>query len=128
MTKTQKSIDGSRPSWFQKFANAFRGLAVGMRGQNSYPVHLAISAAVVVAAFIFHVTAGQWCLLILCITLVLAAELFNTALERLAGAVTKEDNPLVRDALDISAAAVLATSIGALFVGIVVFAPKFVGQ
>ena len=97
-----------------------------MRGQNSYPVHLAIAAAVIVAAWFVRVAASEWCLLILCIALVLATELFNTALERLARAVTHEENPLIRDALDISAAAVLVASLGATIVGLAVFLPRFI--
>ncbi len=104
-------------SWSQKFLCAFRGLRVGSRGQNSFFVHLPVACFVLAAAAQFKVTTVEWCLLVICITLVLAAELFNCALETLARAVTDQFNEQVRDALDISAAAVLVTALGSVVVG-----------
>jgi diacylglycerol kinase len=103
--------------WSQKFLCAFRGLRVGSRGQNSFFVHLPVACFVLAAAAQFKVTTVEWCLLVICITLVLAAELFNCALETLARAVTNQFNEQVRDALDISAAAVLVTALGSVVVG-----------
>lgn len=103
--------------WSQKFLCAFRGLRVGSRGQTSFFVHLPMACFVLAAAAQLQVTTVEWCLLVICITLVLAAELFNCALETLARAVTTEFNEQVRDALDISAAAVLVTALGSVVVG-----------
>ena len=108
-------------SWGDKFADAFRGLLLGVRGQNSFLVHFGAAAGVVAAGFLLGVTRNQWCLLLLCITLVIAAELFNSALESLAKAVDTEDNPQLARALDISSAAVLITAAGSSLVGAVVF-------
>ena len=52
---------------------------------------------------------------------VMAAELFNTALERLADAVDTEHNPTIGEALDIASAAVLVAALGAATVGSIVF-------
>jgi len=108
-------------SWFDKFADAFRGIGVGMRGQNSFGVHLAMAAAVVVMAGILRVSLVEWCLLILSIVSVLAAELFNSAIERLAREVDREHNPNVGAALDIASGAVLMAAIGAAAVGSLIF-------
>ena len=53
--------------------------------------------------------------------MVLAAEMFNSALESLARAITDRPHPLVRDALDIASAAVLVTALGAAAVGLLIF-------
>jgi diacylglycerol kinase len=58
--------------------------------------------------------------------LVLAAELFNSALEHLAKAITREHNEHLRIGLDISAGAVLIVSLGAASVGLVIFLPHLV--
>ena len=108
-------------SWAKKFADAFRGLKQGVRGQRSFYVHFVLTAAVLAAAAALRVQRAEWCLLVLCIALVLAAELFNSALESLARAVADRPHPRVRDALDISSAAVLVSACGAAAVGLLIF-------
>ncbi len=111
----------SRRSWLTKFAVALRGLRRGVAGQDSFLVHIPIAVAVMAAGFWWDLSPERWLLLVLCIGVVLGAELFNTALERLARAVTREHDENIRDALDIASGAVLLLSLTAAVVGVVVF-------
>ncbi|MEX0865970.1 MAG: diacylglycerol kinase [Pirellulales bacterium] len=111
-------------TWRTKFSDAFRGFRHGVRGQSSFFVHFFFAAAVVGAGLALRVTLVEWCLLALCIAGVLTAEMFNTALEKLVKATVKQHNPEVGAALDISSAAVLLASIGAVVVGAIIFTPK----
>jgi len=54
-------------------------------------------------------------------TVVLAAEMFNSALEAMARAIDSGWNANLRDALDIGSAAVLVCAGGAATVGLIVF-------
>ena len=101
----------------KKFAHAFRGLSRGVRGQSSFRVHFAMAGAVVVAGILLGVSRIEWCILLLCIAGVLAAELFNSALECIARAITAEHDTRVGDALDIASGTVLIASIGAAVSG-----------
>ena len=103
--------------WSQKFRHAFRGLRIGSRGQDSFLVHIPVACFVLAAAAQLHVNTVPWCILVLCIVIVISAELFNTAIEHLAKAITDEFNPHIRDALDIASAAVLVMALGASVVG-----------
>ncbi len=76
--------------------------------------------AVVTLATWLQVSQAEWLSLILCITIVFSAELFNSAIEHLARAITREENPEIRDALDIASGAVSVTALGAAVVGFVV--------
>ena len=107
--------------WVAKFRNAFRGIALGVRGQSSFYVHFTVALAVVIAGWLLQVTLLEWGLLILCISSVLVAEMFNSALESLAKAVDTEQNPHLGRALDISSAAVLLASTGAVVLGMALF-------
>ena len=115
-------IEVSRPdrSWEAKFSDAFRGTWQGFRGESSFFAHFFMSAAVILAGIVLHVNAIEWCLLTLCITVVLVTEMVNTALETMARAITDEPNPHIGGALDIGSAAVLLASIGAAIVGAIV--------
>ena len=108
-------------AWRDKFRWAARGLAGAMRSERNFRVHLAATVAVVVAAAVLRVSPIEWCLLTLCIAVVLAAETFNTALEQLARAITQDHSEQIRDALDAAGGAVLVVAIGAALVGATVF-------
>lgn len=107
-------------AWRRKFRDAFRGQKRGFRGESSFFVHFFAAAAVVVAAAALGADRVEWCLLLVCITGVLTAEMFNSAIERLAKAIDENYNPHLRDALDIGAGAVLTAAVGATVVGVVV--------
>jgi diacylglycerol kinase len=110
-------VDPQRGSWSRKFRCAARGLGGAVRSQCSFFVHLLTAGAVVGAGIALNANLLEWCLLVLCIVAVLVAELFNTAIEHLARAVTSETNEHIRDALDTGSGAVLLAAIGAAVAG-----------
>jgi diacylglycerol kinase len=61
------------------------------------------------------------------VAIVLTAELFNTAVEWLAKAVTRTEDPHIEAALDIASGAVLLAAAGAAIVGLLIFLPRVAG-
>lgn len=108
-------------SWSAKFGDAFRGVAQEIRSQTSFRVHFAVATAVILAGAILRVSLIEWCILLVCIAGVFTAEMFNTALESLARAITDQPNRHIAVALDVASAAVLVASIGAAIVGLILF-------
>lgn len=115
-------------SWWKMLIDALRGVKVAFRSEINFFVHLFIAVIAGVAGGIVRMTDERWCIYILCVAVVLSAELFNTAIERLARAVTREEHPEVRDALDIASGAVLVTALGAGVVGVLMIGWPFVAQ
>ena len=111
-------------SWACRFRDAFRGVKAGVRGQSTFFVHFFVAAVVVAAGAVLEVDLYEWCLLLLCIAGVMTAEMFNSALESMAKAITSQSNPHIGNSLDIAAAAVLIASIGASLVGTIIFARR----
>ncbi len=107
-------------SWAGKFRDAFRGLIAGVRGQSSFFVHFFATAAVIAAAAVLGVNRYEWSILLLCITVVLVAEMFNSSLESMAKAITGRNHPHLGNSLDIGSAAVLVAAIGAAAVGAII--------
>jgi undecaprenol kinase len=106
----------------QSFLNRLRfaasGVAHGLRAERSLRTQtLALLLVIIVLAFL-RVAALWWALVILAASAVLAAELFNTALERLADHLHPEVHPEIRIMKDCAAGAVLISSVGAVGVGI----------
>ena len=110
-----------------KFLTGFKFACDGarylFRSQLNARVHLAIALAVVLAGFLFGITATEWCLIVLCIALVFAAEALNTAIEALADATHPEQHPLIGRAKDVAAAAVLICATGSAVIGAIIFLP-----
>jgi diacylglycerol kinase len=97
-----------------------------VRDQSSFAVHLFAALAVIVAGLVLQVERLEWCLLLLCVTAVLVAELFNTSLELISQVITRDFDERLRDALDIASGAVLLVALGAVGVGVLVFGVRLV--
>ena len=65
------------------------------------------------------------CLFFLAITLVVSAEIFNTAIEVLADKIEPDVHPQIKLVKDLAAGAVLVCATFAVIVGVVIFVPKF---
>jgi diacylglycerol kinase len=113
-------------TWRRKFAVAFRGIKLGVRGSSSFFVHFFFSALVIAAAVVLGCDPVHWCLLLGCIGLVMTAELFNSALEVLFRGLDEAARERAWPALDIAAGAVLLASITAAVVGGIIFLPKLI--
>jgi diacylglycerol kinase (ATP) len=94
-----------------------------LRCQHNAWIHAGATIAVIVAALLLRVSASDWCWIILAISIVWTAEALNTAFEFLADAASPAFHPLVRDAKDVAAGAVLITAIAAALIGVFVFWP-----
>jgi diacylglycerol kinase len=115
-----------RRPWREKFRDAFRGLKLGIRGHSSFSVHFFFAALVVAAAIVLGCNAGQWAILVGCVGAVLAAELFNSAIETLFRGLEEATKARTYGALDVSAGAVLLVSVFASIIGSIVFVQKLI--
>jgi diacylglycerol kinase (ATP) len=107
----------------RSFRHAGHGALLTLRSQHNAWVHAAATVAVVIAGFVFQVTRIEWCLLVFACAAVWTAEALNTAFEFLADATTKEFHPVIKQAKDVAAGAVLITAVAAAVVGAMVFLP-----
>ncbi len=103
---------------------ALAGIATMLRTQHNAWLHLAATVAVVLLALWFAVPAAEWMALILAIVIVWSAEALNTAFERLCDVAHPDFHPLVKQAKDVAAAAVLIAAAGATAVGLLIFGPR----
>lgn len=106
------------------FRYAFRGIGMLFSNEAHAKIHLTAAILVIAAGIILEISLHEWCLISLCIGGVFTAEAFNTAIERLADAITKERNPLIGAAKDIAAGAVLLFVFAAIATGLIIFLPK----
>jgi diacylglycerol kinase (ATP) len=101
----------------RSFNHAYQGLIYAVRTQRNMRFHVVASTVVLVLSLLVGVSKLELAILVLVIMAVFVAEMFNTALEFAVDLVTSEYRPLAKLAKDVSAGAVLVTSVAALAVG-----------
>lgn len=109
----------------KSFTYAWKGIGSFLRKEHNAWIHCTAMIAVTIAGFAVGITRTEWLIVILCFALVLAAEAFNTAIERLVNLVSPDYHPVAGDVKDIAAGAVLICAIGAATVGLLIFIPYF---
>lgn len=102
------------------FGYAFEGLASAWRTQLNFRIHLVLAAVLVAGGVVVRVAPIGWAVIALAIGLVVAAELFNTALEAVVDLASPQEHPLAKLAKDIAAAGVLVASLAAVVAGVAV--------
>ncbi|PYL10468.1 MAG: diacylglycerol kinase [Verrucomicrobia bacterium] len=130
---TARQIAGSeqRPFRFtgriRSFRYAIGGIFRMLRCQHNAWIHLVVTAGVIAAGLFFQLSRAEWCWIVLAIAIVWTAEALNTAFEFLADAASPSFHPIVRDAKDVAAGAVLITAIAAAVIGAIIFWPHLTG-
>jgi diacylglycerol kinase len=86
-------------------------------------VHLAAAIAVLVVNILLKVNQTAWLITLILIGLAWMAEIFNTAIEKLADRVTKEQDPLIAQVKDLASGAVLIICFFAVVCAVIIYLP-----
>lgn len=111
----------------RSFKYAGRGVWLMLRSQHNAWIHAAATIVAAAAGAWCGLAGPEWCLVVLAVAAVWTAEALNTAFEFLADATTPEFHPVVEQAKDVAAGAVLITAAAAVLVGALVFYPHLRG-
>jgi undecaprenol kinase len=102
------------------FGYAFAGLAAAWRTQPNLRVHAVLAVGVLAAGLVLRLAPLGWGIVALAVGLVVAAELFNSALEAAVDLASPQDHPLAKRAKDVAAAGVLVAALAAAAAGVAV--------
>lgn len=108
------------------FRNAFVGIWTALTNQVNLRIHILLGSLALLLAVYLELELSAILIIILTISLVLTAELVNTAVEAVCDAVTLEHDPNIKIAKDVSAGAVLISAIFAVITGIIIFVPALI--
>lgn len=107
----------------RSFGYAWKGIRCCVGKEQNLSFHLIATVVTVIAGFLLEITRTDWMIVILCIGVVIAAELFNSAIEKLVDLVSTERHPIAGQVKDIAAGAVLICAATAAIIGLIVFIP-----
>lgn len=122
-------ITETKFSWRKRakaFKYAWQGMRALLRYEHNARIHLVAAVLAIAVGFFFGITTTEWCLIVLCIALVISAEAVNSAVEALADKITLEHDPLIGRAKDLGATAVTLLALAALAVGCIIFIPYII--
>jgi diacylglycerol kinase len=108
-------------------ADAFKVAGNGIRltsRERNFRIELCFVPLTITLGLLFQISLVEWAIIFVCFGLVLGGECLNSCIEAIVDLVSPEYNPLAGKAKDCAAGAVLLFSLGALAVGIILFAPR----
>lgn len=108
----------------RSFGYAWRGIRSCVGREQNLGTHLVAAVLVIAVGLALGLSRMEWVAVVLCIGIVIAAELINSAIERLVDLVSPGHHPVAGQVKDIAAGAVLVCAIAAAAVGLIIFVPK----
>lgn len=120
--KIERNLEGLFAFW-TSCGHAFRGITFAFRSQRNFRIHLAAAALVLLAAAGFRLSRMETILALITVTLVIVAELLNTAVEYVLNLLEARHHPVVKTAKDVAAGGVLFAVAASVVIGLMLFGP-----
>lgn len=108
----------------RSFSHALRGIIGCFKTEANFKIHLLLSSIAIAAAALLQLSAWKWGVISVCIAMVLAAEMLNTAIEKLCDVISPGYHPQIKLIKDMAAGAVLVTALISFFTGLMIFLPS----
>jgi diacylglycerol kinase len=102
---------------------AMHGVWLAFRDEFNMKIHLTATVAVLIVNYSLGISRTDWLITLILIGVVLMSEIFNTAIEKLADRVTQDHDPMIGQAKDLAAAAVLIIGVVAVVCAAIIYWP-----
>lgn len=112
-------------SFLKSFSYAFKGIAHSLK-QRNMKIIFTSAILTVLAALFLKVNSNDWCILLICIGLVMSLEMINSAIEGIVDLVSPQQNEKAGQIKDMAAGAVLVASIISFIIGIIILGKYFI--
>jgi diacylglycerol kinase len=103
---------------------AFEGMVWAFKSQANYRIHFFLSVAALAGCYLLNVSYYEFLIILMLIFIGIMVEAVNTAIELATDAIDKSWRLDIKVAKDVSAAAMLIFSFGALVIAGIIFVPK----
>lgn len=107
--------------FIQSLSFAWSGLTLLLKHERNFQIQFFSFILVVALGFYFGISPVEWAIILLISALVLSLEAINTGIEKTCDLYSLEKNPHIKTIKDISAGAVLISSLCALCIAILIF-------
>lgn len=105
---------------FKSFGYAVKGIKISLK-QRNFKIQLFVAFLAIISGVFFGITSAEWCIILICIALVLSLEMMNTAVENSVDFISLEYHKTAEIIKDVSAGAVLISAIITSIIGIIIY-------
>lgn len=110
-----------RPEWRQRLVDAERGITFGIRLDSTFFIHFFTGSAVIAGAMLLGLSATHWAIIILAMTTVLCAQMFNQVLKSIWNLLGKHLPAESQNTFKAGTAAVCVSIIGSVITILTIF-------
>ncbi|TAE21503.1 MAG: diacylglycerol kinase family protein [Cytophagales bacterium] len=121
--KPQKNWIGKH---IASYKYAMQGIWFAFKNESNMSFHMVAAVGVILTNYFIQISRTEWLITLIMTGLVFMAEVFNTALEKLADRVSQEHDPLIGQVKDLASGAVLIICFVAVVVALIVYVPYLV--
>ena len=107
----------------KSFKYALEGITTTLIKEQNFQIHTIGTITVVSSNIFFKITTIEWCIILICIALVLSLELINTSIEYLVDLVSPSYHLLAKRTKDAAAGAVLIAAIICSIIAVIIYLP-----
>ena len=108
------------------FIYAFNGIRLLFLEEHNSRIHAVAAICAIIAGILLKILIIEWIALTFAIGFVFVVEAINSSIENTADLISLEKSNKIKRIKDLSAAAVLISSLSALVIGGLIFIPKIV--
>ncbi|MBI5560175.1 MAG: diacylglycerol kinase [Deltaproteobacteria bacterium] len=120
--------DPKKPSnWLESLNCAFEGVIYAFKTQRHMRYHYIIAAGALFLSLFLKLPLPEFVLFAIAVIILLAAEMFNTAIEETVNLVEEKYHIAAKNAKDVSAGAVLISSVGVALMAYIIFSRYLYG-
>ncbi len=113
--------------FMRSLGHALRGVWAVFKEERNFKIQVSIAILVLFFAVWFKFSYAEITILVLAITMVLGAEIVNTAIEDFCNMVELREDPMIRKIKDMTAGLVLVSACSAFVLGILTLIHHFWG-
>ena len=110
----------------ESFEFAFDGFRYALQTQRNLRFQLIVAVIVITTSTFLPMELIEWAIIFLLISLVIVAEILNTAIEKTIDLIVNHVDSTAKTVKDLSAAAVLFIALTAVVVGVFIYLPKLI--
>ncbi len=112
-----------RQNIFKSFRNALQGFKTAFVQERNLKFQVVSALLIISMGLFFEITAKEWNLIVVVISLVFVSELINTSIETLCDTLHPDINSGIKKTKDIAASSVIFAALSAIIVGAIIFGP-----
>ena len=130
LQQTKFKIQGTRnrkqATLTSAFGYAFYGWLCFFKKERNGKIQLAVAVLAIGCSIALQISLNEWICVLVCIAAVPSLEMLNSAIEKLCDLICPDYHPSIKIIKDVSAGAVLWTSMISVVVAGIIFLPKII--